>query len=142
MHRSPRPTRRDCGPTAVRTGSDVLRSGDAGYATAEAAVVLPVLLIVLAMAAWVLVCVNGQLRCVDAARAAARVAARGDSPVSAGAAGRVLAPPGAQVRIHLSGTLVEVAVTAEVQPFGGVLRVLPPVHVQARAVAEREDAPP
>ncbi len=140
MHRSPRPTRRDCGPTAVRTGSDVLRSGDAGYATAEAAVVLPVLLIVLAMAAWVLVCVNGQLRCVDAARAAARVAARGNSPVSAGAVGRVLAPPGAQVRIHLSGTLVEVAVTAEVQPFGGVLRVLP--HVQARAVAEREDAPP
>ncbi len=42
----------------------------------------------------------------------------------------------------VSGTLVEVAVTAEVQPFGGVLRVLPPVHVQARAVAEREDAPP
>jgi len=102
VHRSPRPTRRDCGPTAVRTGSDVLRSGDAGYATAEAAVVLPVLLIVLAMAAWVLVCVNGQLRCVDAARAAARVAARGNSPVSAGAVGRVLAPPGAQVRIHLS----------------------------------------
>mgnify|MGYP000606676768 CR=1 FL=1 len=39
---------------------------------------LPVLLTVLALAVWVLVCVNAQLRCVDAARAAARVAARGE----------------------------------------------------------------
>jgi len=103
---------------------------DRGYATAEAALVLPVLLIVVALAAWVLVCVNGQLRCVDAARTAARIAARGDSLASAEAAGRAVAPAG-----------VEVVVTAEVQPFGAAIGVLPPVPVQARTAGEREDVP-
>ncbi len=114
---------------------------DRGYATAEAALVLPVLLIVLALAAWVLVCVNGQLRCVDGARTAARIAARGDSLASAEAAGRAVAPAGALVQIRLHGRQVEVVVTAEVQPFGAAIGVLPPVHVRARTAGEREDVP-
>ena len=116
------------------------RANDAGYATAEAAVVLPVLLTVLALAVWVLVCVNGQLRCVDAARAAARVAARGDSASTSARAGRALAPPGAHVQIRVDGSQVRVEVTAQVRPFGAVLRLLPAVRVDARAVAELEDA--
>ena len=113
---------------------------DAGYATAEAAVVLPVLLTVLALAVWVLICVNAQLRCVDAARAAARVAARGDSQSTSARAGRALAPPGADVQIRVDGSQVQVEVTAQVRPFGAVLRLLPAVRVDARAVAELEDA--
>ena len=116
------------------------RRNDAGYATAEAAAVLPVLLTVLALAVWVLVCVNAQLRCVDAARAAARVAARGDSVGTSVKAGRALAPPGAQVQIQLDGSQVRVEVTAQVRPFGAVLRLLPAVRVDARALAELEDA--
>ncbi len=88
-----------------------------------------------------LVCVNGQLRCVDAARTAARIAARGDSLASAEAAGRAVAPARALVQIRLHGRQVEVVVTAEVQPFGAALGVLPPVHVQARTAGEREDVP-
>ncbi len=116
------------------------RDNDAGYATAEAAVVLPVLLTVLALAVWVLVCVNAQLRCVDAARAAARVAARGDSASTSARAGRALSPPGAHVQIRVDGSQVRVEVTAQVRPFGAVLRLLPAVRVDARAVAELEDA--
>ena len=101
---------------------------------------LPVLLTVLALAVWVLVCVNAQLRCVDAARAAARVAARGDSASTSAQAGRALAPPGAQVQIRVDGSQVRVEVTAQIRPFGAVLRLLPAVQVEARAVAAVEDA--
>ena len=116
------------------------RNSEAGYATAEAAVVLPVLLTVLALAVWVLVCVNAQLRCVDAARAVARVAARGDSVSTSAQAGRALAPSGAQLQIRVDGGRVWVRVTAQVRPFGAVLRLLPAVQVDARSVAELEDA--
>jgi Flp pilus assembly protein TadG len=40
---------------------------DRGSVTAETALVLPVLVVVLAMAVWVLAAVGAQLRCVDAA---------------------------------------------------------------------------
>ena len=112
---------------------------DGGYATAEAAVVLPSLLVVLAMAVWVLVCVGGQLRCVDAARTAARLASRGDPPAASVHAGQVLAPAGAVVRVRTGRTTVSVDVTAWLRPFGPLARVLPSVRVTSHAVAERED---
>ena len=115
--------------------------GDGGYATVEAAVALPSLLVVLAMAVWVIACVGAQLRCVDAARAAARVAARGDSVAASTAAGRATGPRGARVQVTTTGARVVVVVQAQVRPFGVAVH-LPSVHVQARAVAEREDAPP
>src|SRR5688500_20233283 len=52
---------------------------DAGMVTAETAVVLPVLLLVLAGAVAAVTVVGAQLRCVDAAREGARAAARGES---------------------------------------------------------------
>lgn len=115
------------------------RSADRGYVTAETAVVLPVLLVVVAAAVWVLACVSAQLRCVDAASAAARAAARGDAPADVEAAGRAVAPAGAIVAISRVGDQVHVAVTAEVRPFGGALRVLPDLPVQGRATADAED---
>ena len=102
---------------------------------------LPSLLVVLALAVWVMACVGAQLRCVDAARAAARVAARGDSVAASTAAGRATGPPGARVTVTSSGSQVVVVVQADVRPFGAAVR-LPPVHVQARAVGEREERVP
>ena len=55
------------------------RRGEQGMVTAETAVVLPVLVVVLAVAVWVLAAVSGQLRCADAAGTAVRMAARGES---------------------------------------------------------------
>jgi len=104
-------------------------------------VVLPVLLVVLAACIAVLACIAAQLRCVDAARAAARVAARGDAPDLVLSTGERLAPPGARVSVLPSPEAVEVVVTAQVRLFGSALRVLPPVAVSGRAVADREDSP-
>ena len=113
-------------------------SRDTGSVTAETAVLLPVLLVVLAAAVGVLACVAAQLRCVDAARAAARVAARGEAPSVVQSTGERLAPAGAQVRLVRGPDTVEVVVRARVQPLGRVLAVLPGVDVSGRAVAAVE----
>jgi Flp pilus assembly protein TadG len=112
---------------------------DGGSVTAETAVVLPVLLVVLAAAVWVLACVAAQLRCVDAAHVAARAAARGDAPADVQAAGRAVAPADADVAVTRTGDQVHVAVSAQVRPFGAALR-LPAVPVAGRATAQAEDA--
>ena len=112
---------------------------DQGFATAETAVVLPVLFLVLAMAIWVLQAVGAQLQCTDAAAVAARAAARGDTPPAAMSAGRAVAPQGADVEVDYGAELVHVEVSADVRPFGQALARLPAVHVSGRAVAARED---
>ncbi len=108
--------------------------------TAEAAVALPSLLVVLAAAVSVLACVGAQLRCVDAARAAARAAARGDDLSAVRAIADALAP-GARVTVSEGGDTVEVRVQARVEPLGPVLAGLPDVVVSGRAVAAREPGP-
>lgn len=113
-------------------------SGTRGSATAETAVLLPVLVVVLTAALWVLASVAAQMKAVDAARAAARAAARGDSPADVRQVGQRLAPSGATVRVVAGDGTVEVRVAAEVRPFGRVLRVLPAVHVSGRATAALE----
>ncbi len=107
---------------------------DAGFATAEAAVVLPALMAVLAMAIGVVVAVGAQLRCVDAARVGARAAARGDSDATIRTATTAVAPRGAVVTIHHRSGLVEVTVAARVLGTG----LLPSVAVNATATAEQE----
>lgn len=112
---------------------------EGGYVTAETAVVLPVLLVVLAMAVWVLAAVGAQLRCTDAAGVGARSAARGDSAQQVDQATRAAAPAAARVDVAVGAELVEVRVTARVRPFGAALSALPSVEVSGRAVAARED---
>lgn len=102
--------------------------------------VLPVLLVVLALAVWVLACVAAQVRCVDAAAAAARVAARGDPSISVTTTVSEIAPRGARVRITRRRGEVEVVVVAVVRPFGRLVR-LPGVSVTGRAVAVAEPGP-
>lgn len=101
--------------------------------------VLPVLLIVLAMALWVLAAVSAQLRCTDAAGVGARAAARGDAPAAVAAAAGSVAPSGAGVEVQPGDRVVQVVVRVEVRPLGGVLRALPALVVSGRAVAARED---
>lgn len=120
------------GPAAVRAPVE------RGSVTAETAVLLPVLLVVLAATLAVLAVVAAQLRCVDAARGAARAAARGDDAAAVREAGQRLAPPGASVIVSNSAGYVEVRVSAQVRPFGAVLSVLPDVAVSGRAVAAVE----
>ena len=120
---------------------------DAGMVTAETAVLLPVLVVVLAAAVFVLACVAAQLKCVDAARSAARVAARGEPVATVTASAERLAPADARVVVGPGGGLgdaatVEVVVRAQVRPFGRALRGVPAVGVRARAVAAVEPGTP
>ena len=105
---------------------------DRGSVTVEAAVGLAALTLVLAACLAGLACVLAQLRCADAAREAARLAARGDRP-AAEAAARDLAPDGAAVSFSESGGLVSVTVSAP--PAGGLL---PGIEISGEASAARE----
>jgi hypothetical protein len=97
--------------------------------TAELAVGLPALVLLLLAGLTAVLVVLTKLECVDAAREAARAAARGDSGVTAG--GRV-APRGATVSVGPDGDLVRVTVRAAVRPLGSHL---PGFSVSATAVA-------
>lgn len=56
------------------------RRADRGFVTAEAAMVLPVLVMFATALVWGLLVVAAQIQCVDAARTGARAAARQDAP--------------------------------------------------------------
>jgi Flp pilus assembly protein TadG len=105
--------------------------------TAETAVVLPVLLLVLAGAVAAVVLVGAQLRCVDAAREGVRAAARGESAATvADLAGRA-GPDGAVVTTGTGGDRVTVTVSARVQPLGPLPLGLT-VTASATALVETE----
>lgn len=103
--------------------------------TAETAVVLPVLLLVLATAVAAVVLVGSQLRCVDAAREGARAAARGDSAAEVAAITGRAGPRGSVASLRVAEDAVTVTVTAPVRPLGPVLFR---IRVSASATAERE----
>jgi Flp pilus assembly protein TadG len=109
------------------------RRAGRGSVTAETAVALPAIVLV----AVVLVCVGqvamADLRCVDAARAGVRLAARGESGPSVVARASSIAPTGAAVSAGASGEEAVVEVRASVGlPLGWR------VEVGSRAVADVE----
>jgi Flp pilus assembly protein TadG len=103
--------------------------------TAETAVVLPVLLVVLAGAVAAVTVVGAQVQCVDAAREGARAAARGEDAAAVSALVGRAAPDGAATVVAPDGKDVRVTVSARIAPLGPVpLRIT----VSAEAVALRE----
>lgn len=88
------------------------RCRSSGMVTAEAALAIPALVLVAALGVAALAHVIDQVRCVDAARAGARAAARGDSAAAVVASSRAGAPSGARVEVRVVGAQVEVEVTA------------------------------
>lgn len=107
-------------------------AGDDGAVTVEAALALTVLVLVLAAALAAVACLIGQLRCVDAAREAARLAAR-DDEAAAVAVVQAAAPDGAELQLGRDAGLVTATVTS--RAAGGLL---PGVTLTATAVAARE----
>ncbi|MEU2734718.1 TadE family type IV pilus minor pilin [Streptomyces sp. NPDC007095] len=93
-------------------GRDRSRGRDRGFVTAEAAVVLPSLVLVGMALVWALLAASAQIQCVDAARAGARAAARQDPPDTVVATTRRAAPRGARVTVTREGALVRVTVEA------------------------------
>lgn len=114
---------------------------DDGAVTAEAAMVIPVLVVLSAALSW-LVCLGvAQVRVVDAAREAARSLARSQDESTALALGRRVAPDGADFTIRREAGTVEVIVTARVRGPGGVFEFLPGYSARATAVAQTEPDP-
>lgn len=74
--------------------------------------VLPVLALFTVTLLWSLFAAAAQIRCVDAARAGARAAARSEPVAAAEAAARTAAPEGARVTVTRSGELWRVTVEA------------------------------
>jgi len=120
-----------------RSGSRV-GACDAGYVTAETAIVLPVLALLLAVALWSIAVAGAQLRCVDAARDGARAAARGEADTAVVAAAQAAAPPGADVMVSHAGARIIVVVRARVGPASGALSAIPAPVAAATAIAESE----
>ncbi|WRZ20838.1 pilus assembly protein [Streptomyces sp. NBC_00243] len=101
------------GPALAEGGArSALCHRDRGYVTAEAAVVLPALVLVAMSLVWALLAASAQIQCQDAARAGARAAARQDPPDAVLTTTRRAAPRGARVEVSREGDLVRVTVTA------------------------------
>ncbi|QJY50416.1 TadE family type IV pilus minor pilin [Pseudonocardia broussonetiae] len=105
-------------------------SGDAGAVTVEAALALCSLVAVLAVAVGAVASVAVSVRCIDAARELARLAARGEPDRGREIAAR-LAPFGARIELVVRGDEVLVEVTAAAVPPL-------PLRVGARAAAVLE----
>ncbi|MBZ3906977.1 TadE family type IV pilus minor pilin [Streptomyces griseiscabiei] len=86
--------------------------GDQGFVTAEAAIALPVLVLLATALVWGLLAACAQIQVVDAARAGARAAARQDPSAEVVAVAREAAPDGAEVSVGREGDLVRVVVSA------------------------------
>ena len=93
---------------------------------------LPALVMMIFVALTAVGAVLTQLECVDAAREAARSAARGEEGVPAG---RRVAPDGAAVSVTSDATTVRASVRVRLHPLGGRL---PGFELSATAVAATE----
>ncbi|MFJ9027605.1 TadE family type IV pilus minor pilin [Streptomyces sp. NPDC102274] len=116
-------------------GRRLVRRGDRGFVTAEAAVAVPALAVFALALVWALMAASAQIRCVDAARAGARAAARAEPRAAAVAAARSAAPVGARVSLGRTGDLWRVRVEAPTPGPGALALTL-----TAEAVASAEDA--
>jgi Flp pilus assembly protein TadG len=109
-----------------------------GAVTAELALGLPLLLAVTVGLVWLLAAATAQVRVVDAAREAARVAARGDGADAALSVGRRIAPSSAEVSVAVTGDEVRAVAEAHIEGPGGLFDFLPGVTVRSTAVAVTE----
>ena len=107
-------------------------SGDTGAVTVEAALALCALTVFLALALGALVAVAQTMRCADAARELARLAARGE-PDRGRTVAAALAPTGARMDLVQDGDTVTALVSTRLV---GAL----PLTVGGRAVAALEEA--
>ena len=106
---------------------------DSGMVTAELAAALPILMILVGVALAAVSVAGQRVRTADAAREAARAAARGDSVAARRLAAE--AAPSAAVTISRSGDRVVAQVRLALHPMGGWL---PAVQIVERAVAAAE----
>ena len=111
---------------------------EVGAVTAEAAVVLPVLVLFALGLAWLVTLGATQVRALDAARETARAVARGEGAEAGVGLGRRVATSGARITVRDEGETILVTVDAPVRGPGGLFAFLPTYHARATAVAAEE----
>jgi hypothetical protein len=109
-------------------------SSERGMVTAETAVALTALVVILLAMLWVVTLVGYQARCLDAARDAARALARGESAASSKSEASRTAPRGARIHVDVVGDLAIATVDLRARPPWPVLSAIPAVPVQGKAV--------
>jgi Flp pilus assembly protein TadG len=108
-----------------------------GSVTAETAVILPALVIILFAFLWGIGVAVAQMQCVDAARAAARAVARGERLADARTAASQAAPTGAEISMATGDDSVKATVIARLRGPGPLLsRFALTVQGSATAMAE------
>lgn len=108
-------------------------------ATAEFAVVLPAVVLVLALSLGALGLAWDQIRCVDAARAGARAASRGDSAEAVILVAGRAAPSGAEVFIGEAHGLVRVSVVSRPRVAAALIPAWLRASSTASAALEQSD---
>ncbi|PTR21587.1 hypothetical protein C8K36_1149 [Rhodococcus sp. OK519] len=103
---------------------------DAGAVTVEAAIAIASIVTVVVLCIGAIAAVSTQVRCIDAAREAARLAAR-DDRANAVVVARRVAPGNADIAVRDDGEFVVATVRARAALF-------PLVELSAEAVAARE----
>jgi len=121
-------------------GSRLRSRCERGMVTAEFAVVLPAVVLVLALSLGALGLALDQIRCVDAARAGARAASRGDSPEAVVLVASRAAPSDAVVSVDTSADFVRVSVVSRPRVAASLLPAW--LHASSSASALRESPEP
>lgn len=129
-------------PRSLNLASWPAKFGEPGMVTAEFAVVLPAVVLVLALSLGALGLAWDQVRCVDAARAGARAASRGDSPGAVILVASRAAPSEALVSMGTSGDLVRVSVVSRPRVAASLLPSWLRASSTASAVREPSDPQP
>ncbi|MFJ7256248.1 TadE family type IV pilus minor pilin [Streptomyces sp. NPDC098085] len=124
-----RSSRRRSGVCVGHRSETAGAGGDRGAVTAEAAMAIPVLAVFALALVWALMAASAQIRCVDAARAAAR----SEPQPQALEAARSAAPGGAEITMERAAGLWRVRVAAPTPGFGPLALTL---HAEATALAE------
>ena len=115
---------------------------EAGYATAELALTLPVLVLVVLAGLWVVSAVSLKAACAEAVRLGARAAARGEPADVVRAVVRHELPSRAAVAVGGAGPrTVRVRASVRVQPAGALSGLRPSLSVSAAAEAATETLP-
>jgi hypothetical protein len=114
-------------------------TGDRGMVTAELALALPALVAVLGVVLAVIAIGLAQVRCVDAAAVAARLAARGEPDRVVRGLALSAAPRGAHLQVASDGRVVTASVSAAIR-LPGIGRLLPAYVVRGSVAQEREAA--
>jgi hypothetical protein len=114
------------------------RHAESGAVTAETAVALPLIAVFAVSMSWLVSLGITQVRALDAAREAARAAARSEGAGEAMALGRRVAPAGSRVSVGHGDGMVVVRVSSPVQGPAGLFGRWATFRVSAEAVAAQE----